>query len=70
MPDLLIELPGTHFRRAYLLYAIEICHNQDRYFYIGQTGDNNYITARPPIRRLSGHLEDVGQSGPGRPGLD
>ena len=62
MPDLLIELPGAQFRRAYLLYVIEICRNQERYFYIGQTGDNSYITARPAFRRLSGHLEDTGQS--------
>lgn len=62
MSDLQLELPGAHFRRAYLLYIIEICHNQDEYFYIGQTGDNNYITARPAFRRLSGHLEDTGQS--------
>lgn len=62
MPDLLIELPGAQFRRAYLLYVIEVCRDQERYFYIGQTGDNNYITARPAFRRLSGHLDDTGQS--------
>lgn len=62
MPDLVIELPGAQFRRAYLLYIIEICHDRERYFYIGQTGDNRYITARPAFRRLSGHLEDTGQS--------
>ena len=62
MSDLLIELPGVQFRRAYLLYVIEICRDQARYFYIGQTGDHNYITARPPFRRLSGHLDDIGRS--------
>lgn len=62
MADLLIELPGLQFRRAYLLYVVEICHDEDRYFYVGQTGDNNYITARPAFRRLSGHLDDRGQS--------
>lgn len=62
MPDLVIELPGAQFRRAYLLYVIEICRDLERHFYIGQTGDNKYITARPAFRRLSGHLEDRGQS--------
>ena len=62
MPDILIELPGAQFRRAYLLYVIEVCHGKERHFYVGQTGDNNYVTARPAFRRLSGHLEDIGQS--------
>ena len=62
MPDLSIELRGEQFRRAYLLYVMEICHNKDRYYYIGQTGDNRYKTARPAFRRLSGHLEDTGTS--------
>ena len=62
MPDVRIELPGAHFRRAYLLYVIEICHGKEQYFYVGQTGDNNYVTARPAFRRLSGHLDDTGQS--------
>lgn len=62
MPDFSIELVGEQFRRAYLLYVIEIRHNEDRYYYIGQTGDNKYITARPAFRRLSGHLQDTGKS--------
>jgi hypothetical protein len=62
VPDVRIELPGAHFRRAYLLYVIEISHGKERYFYVGQTGDNNYVTARPAFRRLSGHLDDTGQS--------
>lgn len=62
MPDIRIELPGAQFRRAYLLYVIEIRHGKEQYFYVGQTGDNNYVTARPAFRRLSGHLEDIGQS--------
>lgn len=62
MPDICIELPGAQFRRAYLLYVIEICHERERYFYVGQTGDNRYITARPAFRRLSGHLDDTGRS--------
>ena len=62
MADIRIELPGAQFRRAYLLYVIETRHSKEQYFYVGQTGDNNYITARPAFRRLSGHMEDTGQS--------
>jgi hypothetical protein len=62
MPDVQIELPGAHFRRAYLLYVIEIRHGKEQYFYVGQTGDNHYLTARPAFRRLSGHLADTGRS--------
>lgn len=60
--DMLLTLEGKHFRRQYLLYIIEIIHNTDVYYYIGQTGDHNYITARPAFRRLAGHLEDMGRS--------
>ena len=62
MPDIRIELPGAQFRRAYLLYVVEIRHGREQYFYVGQTGDNNYLTARPAFRRLSGHLDDSGRS--------
>jgi len=62
MADLLLEISGKQFRRAYLLYVIEICHLGERYFYVGQTGDRNHFTARPAFRRLCGHLEDTGQS--------
>lgn len=62
MPPLLITLEGQVFRRQYLLYVIEIINGNRRYFYVGQTGDRKYVTARPPFRRLMGHLEDVGKS--------
>ena len=45
------------FKQAYLIYIIEIDHNNsDKYYYIGQTGDRNYKSARPPFLRLAGHL--------------
>lgn len=58
MPDLMIELSGAQFQRAYLLYVVEVCHDEGKYYYIGQTGDNKYTTARPAFRRLAGHLQD------------
>ena len=62
MADMVLELLGEHFRRQYLLYIIKISHGEDEYFYVGQTGDNRYTTARPAFRRLAGHFEDSGQS--------
>jgi hypothetical protein len=62
MADMILTLEGQHFRRQYLLYIIEITHGDDHHFYIGQTGDHHYITARPAFRRLAGHLDDGGRS--------
>ena len=62
MADLLIELDGAHFKRQYLLYIVEINHQNERFFYIGQTGDRKYTTARPAFRRLAGHFDDSGTS--------
>ena len=57
-----LKLEGQHFKRQYLLYIIEITHGNDKHYYVGQTGDHNYTTARPAFRRLAGHLEDLGGS--------
>jgi hypothetical protein len=62
MAEMILTLEGWHFKRQYLLYIIEITHGNDNHYYVGQTGDHNYITARPAFRRLAGHLEDVGRS--------
>jgi hypothetical protein len=62
MADMILTLEGQHFRRQYLLYIIEITHGDDYHYYIGQTGDNHYVTARPAFRRLAGHLDDGGSS--------
>jgi len=62
MAEMILTLEGKHFQRQYLLYILEITHGNDKYYYIGQTGDNKYTTARPAFRRLAGHLEDVGRS--------
>jgi len=62
MADLIVEIPGQQLRRAYSIYVIEVIKGNHSFFYVGQTGDNKYTTARPPFRRLAGHLEDAGQS--------
>ena len=58
MADMIFGLTGEHFRRRYLLYVVELSHEGSKYFYVGQTGDTNVITARPVFRRLAAHLED------------
>lgn len=59
---LVLALDGKYFKRQYLLYVIELIHNNERHYYIGQTGDVKYITARSALRRLVGHLEEQGRS--------
>jgi hypothetical protein len=58
-----IQVEGLQFKKSYLIYVIEINHrNNGKYFYIGQTGDRNYRTARPAFRRLAAHFIDQGNS--------
>ena len=58
-----IDIDGRQFRKSYLIYVVEIIHkNKGQFFYIGQTGDRNYLTARPAFRRLGGHFSDQGHS--------
>jgi hypothetical protein len=62
MPKITLTLDGQVFKRQYLIYVIELVNGDRKYFYVGQTGDRRYTTARPPVRRLIGHLDDVGRS--------
>lgn len=59
-----INIEGQQqFKSSYLLYIVEIINkNTGHYFYIGQTGDRNAITARSAFRRLAGHFSDQGHS--------
>ncbi|WP_282782710.1 hypothetical protein [Phaeodactylibacter xiamenensis] len=41
---------------GYYVYVVEMKTKDKTYLYIGQTGDNNYTTARAPLYRLSGHF--------------
>ena len=58
MADMVFGLTGELFRRWYLLYVVELSHDSNQYFYVGQTGDRKAKTARPVFRRLAAHLED------------
>ena len=58
-----IEIDGRQFKAAYLVYIVKITsQNLGNFYYVGQTGDRNYVTARPAFRRLAGHLSDQGSS--------
>ncbi|MDR1787949.1 MAG: hypothetical protein LBR16_05810 [Treponema sp.] len=53
-----IELIGKEqFKSSYSIYIIVLNHCNDKYFYIGQTGDRNNTSARSPFLRLAGHLD-------------
>lgn len=54
-----ITIEGRQFKKCYLVYVIRITNSEHGdYYYIGQTGDGHHLTARPPFRRLAGHLDD------------
>lgn len=63
---ILLEIEGKHLESAYSVYIIEVNNKENskesKYYYIGQTGDSQYITARSPLRRLMGHLTDIKSS--------
>ncbi len=57
-----ITIEGRQLRSVYAVYVIELIHKDDKYYYIGQTGDAHYISARPPFSRIGGHLENTDRS--------
>ena len=57
-----ITIEGRQLKSVYAVYVIELNHNGDSYFYIGQTGDAHYISARPAFSRIGGHLENTDRS--------
>jgi len=57
-----ITIEGNQLKSIYAVYVIELTHQNEKYYYIGQTGDAHYIAARPPFSRISGHLENTKRS--------
>jgi hypothetical protein len=57
-----INIEGRQLKSVYAVYVIELIHKDDKYYYIGQTGDANYISARPLFSRIGGHLENTKRS--------
>lgn len=60
--SILFEIDGKYLKSSYSVYIVEIINNESKCYYIGQTGDANYVTSRSPLRRLIGHLSDVKSS--------
>lgn len=53
----LIELNGNLLVSKYGVYIVRIEHGEaDIFYYVGQTGDAKYITARSSFYRLAAHL--------------
>lgn len=52
-----ITFPGSLLESGFSIYLWEITHKNEKYFYVGMTGDNYYPSARSAIHRLSGHFE-------------
>ena len=53
-----LNLDGKEqLKSMYSIYIIVLKNGNNKYFYIGQTGDRNYISARSPFLRLTGHLD-------------
>lgn len=54
-----LTISGTFFRSGYAVYVVEITHKATakKYYYLGQTGDAHYLTARSPFYRMSGHFD-------------
>lgn len=56
-------IEGKQFKPSYIIYIIRVSSvDGGNYFYVGQTGDRKHITARPPFRRLAGHLDEINKS--------
>lgn len=51
-----IDVPSSWLSQGYYVYVAKIVVNGQLFYYIGQTGDGHYHTARGPLYRMSGHL--------------
>lgn len=51
-----IKIKSEWLQSAYYVYAISIKYKKKQYYYIGQTGDNHYHSARAPLYRIGGHF--------------
>lgn len=50
-----IRFDANWFKANYYVYVIVVKHNNQSYYYVGQTGDRKYTAARSPFYRLWGH---------------
>lgn len=52
-----LEIAGTFLVPGFSIYVLEIKKENEKWFYIGMTGDPHYPSARAAFHRISGHLE-------------
>ena len=52
-----IEFSGKDLIPGFRIYLVEIKSQEERWFYIGMTGDNHYPSARSILHRLAGHID-------------
>lgn len=52
-----IEFSSVMLNAGFSIYLFELKVKNEKYFYVGMTGDNFYPSARSAIHRLSGHFE-------------
>lgn len=57
-----LEIPGSFLVPGFSIYVLEIIRVNEKWFYIGMTGDPYYPSARAAFHRLSGHLELTSRS--------
>ena len=51
------EFSGALLVPGFSIYLLEVIKENNKWFYIGMTGDPHYPSARSAFHRLSGHLE-------------
>ena len=59
---LVFEIKKEWFKEGYYVYIINLMHKSDEYFYTGVTGDYNYLIARAPFYRMTGHFNRLNSS--------
>ena len=52
-----LEIPGSFLVPGFSIYVLEIRKENEKWFYIGMTGDPHYPSARAAFPRIAGHLE-------------
>lgn len=54
---IVIPLKGQWFENGYYVYVVVTDFQNEKYFYVGMTGDRKHIMARSPFYRMSGHFQ-------------
>lgn len=57
-----LEFNGGFLIPGFSIYLLEISKGEEKFFYIGMTGDPFYPSARSGFHRLAGHLEKAERS--------